>query len=114
MLGATCTDRGFQHFLPPSVPAGCGGENPVALGEGEYCVPPPRCAGDAFPEVFLEGAAAPGALPDGVKLEAVELEGHTVNFLNAKLIPTGEILDLTEDIMANYDFFSEGPGYDAL
>ena len=26
----------------------------------------------------------------------------------------GEILDLTEDIPPNYDFFSEGPGYDAL
>ncbi len=51
---------------------------------------------------------------DGVKLDGVELEGHTVNVLNAKLVPTGEVLDLTEDIMANYDFFSEGPGYDAM
>lgn len=52
--------------------------------------------------------------PDGVPLDGVELEGHTVNVLNAKLIPAGEILDLTEDIMPNYDFFSEGPGYDAM
>ncbi len=49
----------------------------------------------------------------GVKLDGVELEGHTVNVLNAVLIPAGEVLDLTEDIMPNYDFFSEGPGYDA-
>jgi len=26
----------------------------------------------------------------------------------------GEVLDLTEDITPNYDFFTSGPGYDAL
>jgi hypothetical protein len=26
----------------------------------------------------------------------------------------GEVFDLTEDIQPNYDFFSKGPGYDAL
>ena len=50
---------------------------------------------------------------DGKQLKNVELGGHTVNVLNAKLIPVGSILDLTEDIPANYDFFSEGPGYDS-
>ena len=25
-----------------------------------------------------------------------------------------EVIDLTDDIQPNYDFFSEGPGYDAL
>ena len=42
-----------------------------------------------------------------------EIGGHEVNVLNAVLVPTDTILDLTEDIMPNYDFFSEGPGYDA-
>ncbi len=50
----------------------------------------------------------------GSPLVDAEVEGHTVNVLNAVLIPAGEVLDLTEDIMPNYDFFSEGPGYDAL
>lgn len=50
----------------------------------------------------------------GAPLEGVELEGHEVNVLNAVLLPTGTILDMTEDIMPNYDFFSEGPGYDAM
>lgn len=49
----------------------------------------------------------------GAPLVNADVEGHTVNVLNAVLIPAGEILDLTEDIMPNYDFFSEGPGYDA-
>lgn len=52
--------------------------------------------------------------PDGEKLDGVEIGGHTVNVLNAKKIAPGEVLDLTEDIEPNYDFFSEGPGYDAL
>jgi hypothetical protein len=31
--------------------------------------------------------------------------------VNAKQLKGGEVLDLSEDIAANYDFFSEGPGY---
>jgi len=53
-------------------------------------------------------------LPDGVELKDVEIDGHTVNVLNGKQLAGGEVLDLTEDIPPNYDFFSEGPGYDAL
>jgi hypothetical protein len=26
----------------------------------------------------------------------------------------GDVVDLTEDIQPNYDFFATGPGYDAL
>jgi len=52
-------------------------------------------------------------LPDGQKLVG-EIDGHHVNVLNAKQLAGGEVLDLTEDIEANYNFFSEGPGYDAL
>jgi len=31
-----------------------------------------------------------------------------------KQLEAGEVVDLTEDIQANYDYFSNGPGYDAL
>ena len=50
----------------------------------------------------------------GEQLVGAEIGGHTVNVLNAVKIAPGEVLDLTEDIEPNYDFFSEGPGYDAL
>ena len=43
-----------------------------------------------------------------------EVDGHQVKVLNAKQLAGGEVLDLTEDIPPNYDFFSEGPGYDAM
>ncbi len=52
-------------------------------------------------------------LPDGQPFEG-EVDGHAVKLLNAKQLQSGEVLDLTEDIPPNYDFFSEGPGYDAL
>jgi ferredoxin len=52
-------------------------------------------------------------LPDGQPHEG-EVDGNDVKLLNAKQLAGGEVLDLTEDIVPNYDFFSEGPGYDAL
>ncbi|MCA9937404.1 MAG: ferredoxin family protein [Anaerolineales bacterium] len=86
------------------------------------CVP--ECPYEAiFPEedVPFDYKAQPGQwiantkelLPDGVPLKG-EIEGHEVNVMNAKQLAGGEILDLTEDIPANYDFYSMGPGYGAL
>ncbi len=86
------------------------------------CVP--ECPYEAiFPEeeVPFDFVAPPGVwiggtkeeLPDGVSFEG-EVDGHHVKLLNAKQLAGGETLDLTEDIPANYAFFSEGPGYDAM
>jgi ferredoxin len=52
-------------------------------------------------------------LQDGQPFEG-EVDGVPVKLLNAKQLQGGEILDLTEDIPPNYEFYSEGPGYDAL
>ncbi len=87
------------------------------------CVP--ECPYEAiFPEEEVPfDFAAPAGLwvvgtaamyPDGQKLENATVGEHTVNVLNAKQLAGGEVLDLTEDIEANYDFFADGPGYDAL
>jgi ferredoxin len=86
------------------------------------CVP--ECPYEAiFPEeeVPFDYTARPGQwiantkelLPDGQPLEG-EVDGHEVNVMNAKQLQGGEVLDLTEDIPPNYEFFSSGPGYDAL
>ncbi len=87
------------------------------------CVP--ECPYEAiFPEEELPfDFKAPAGLwvvgttdmyPDGQKLENFTVGEHTVNVLNAKQLAGGEVLDLSEDIEANYDFFDDGPGYDAL
>ncbi len=86
------------------------------------CVP--ECPYEAiFPEeeVPFEYEAPPGVwindtkelLPDGQPFEG-EIDGLEVKLLNAKQLEGGEVLDLTEDIPPNYDFFALGPGYDAL
>lgn len=86
------------------------------------CVP--ECPYEAiFPEeeVPFEYEALPGQwindtkelLPDGQPFEG-QVDGNPVKLLNAKQLEGGEILDLTEDIVPNYDFFTIGPGYSAL
>lgn len=83
------------------------------------CVP--ECPWEAiFPEeeVPFDYTAKPGQwivntkalLPDGVPVNDT-INGHEVNVLNAKQMQGGEVLDLTEDIPPNYEFFSAGPGY---
>jgi hypothetical protein len=66
---------------------------------------------EAPPGIWINNL--PELLPDGGPFEG-EIDGHAVKLLNAKQLQGGEILDLTEDIPSNYEFFSEGPGYDAL
>ena len=86
----------------------------------------PECPYEAiFPEeeVPVEYTAPAGVwiantkalLPDGEPFEGV-VDGHDVKLLNAKQLKGGEVLDLTEDIEPNYEFFIDGigPGYDAL
>jgi hypothetical protein len=34
--------------------------------------------------------------------------------MNARQLKADEVLDLSEDIPPNYDYFSEGPGYDNM
>ena len=40
-------------------------------------------------------------------------EGDDVHLDATKILKAGEVVDLTPDTKANYDFFSKGPGYKA-
>lgn len=85
------------------------------------CVP--ECPYEAiFPEeeVPFDFTAKPGQwivntkalMPDGQPFSG-QVDGHDVTVMNAKQLQGGEVLDLTEDIPPNYEFFSAGPGYSA-
>jgi hypothetical protein len=51
-------------------------------------------------------------LPDGAPFSG-KVGEHEVTVLNAKKLDPGVVLDLTEDISKNYEFYSSGPGYSA-
>jgi ferredoxin len=40
--------------------------------------------------------------------------GEPVHLKHTRCLEAGEVVDLTEDIHFNYDYFSKGPGYSAL
>jgi len=40
-------------------------------------------------------------------------EGEAVHLVATRSLAAGEIVDLTQDIQPNYDFFKDGPGYSA-
>ncbi len=44
--------------------------------------------------------------------EATDHDGDPVVLDTTKQLEAGEVVDLTEDIQPNYDFFDGGPGYD--
>ena len=46
--------------------------------------------------------------------EGIDHYGEKVVLDTVRKLEEGEIVDLTEDIQPNYDFFEEGPGYDVL
>ncbi len=45
--------------------------------------------------------------------EGVNSEGNRVVLDCVRQLEAGEVVDLRQDIQANYDFFSKGPGYSA-
>ena len=46
--------------------------------------------------------------------EGTDTHGDLVILDNVRQLEEGEIVDLTSDIQINYNFFDEGPGYNAL
>ena len=84
--------------------------------EGEwpwFYIDPDTCidCGACVPECPYEAIFPEDEVPDAYTMEAgVEYIPHGGERTTAA---GGEVFDLTEDIKPNYDFFSEGPGYDA-
>lgn len=80
-----------------------------------YFIDPDTCidCGACIPECPFEAIFIEEEVPDEYEMA----EGQErVPWDTKQLVKAegGEIVDLTVDIQPNYDFFSEGPGYDAL
>lgn len=78
-----------------------------------YYIDPDTCidCGACIPECPFEAIFTEEEVPEAFEVaDGVEYQPHD----GAKVDAGGQVLDLTEDIQPNYDFFSAGPGYDAL
>ncbi len=78
-----------------------------------YFIDPDTCidCGACIPECPFEAIFPEEEVPDAFEVgDGVEYKP----FEGDKYDASGKVLDLTEDIQPNYDFFSAGPGYDAL
>ncbi len=62
-------------------------------------------------EVLTAPAGTPGFTEP---FDGYDFEGNPVHLDHTRRLVSDEEVDLTEDIQPNYDFFENGPGYDAL
>ncbi|HWQ82983.1 MAG TPA: ferredoxin family protein [Anaerolineales bacterium] len=83
------------------------------------CVP--ECPFEAiFPEdeVPAQYTAKGGELINRLSLsghyDGTNHHGETVSLETTRALDAGEVVDLTEDIQSNYDYYTKGPGYAAL
>lgn len=80
-----------------------------------YFIDPDTCidCGACIPECPFEAIFIEEEVPD----DYVAMEGQERIPFDTKakvLMNDGDVVDLTPDIQPNYDFFTSGPGYDAL
>lgn len=80
-----------------------------------YFIDPDTCidCGACIPECPFEAIFVEEEVPNDYEM----MEGQErIPFGNSEIVThsEGEVIDLTPDIQPNYDFFSNGPGYDAL
>lgn len=100
-----------------------------------YYIDPDTCidCGACIPECPYEAIFTEDEVPDAFEAKggeylnkpagtpgfdtAYEGENHageTVKLAHTRVLEAGEVVDLTEDIQPNFDYFEKGPGYSAL
>lgn len=80
-----------------------------------YYIDPDTCidCGACVPECPFEAIFPEEDVPSDLVLKAGQ--EHVPSDTRERVTAAGgEVLDLTPDIQRNYDFYSDGPGYDAL
>ncbi len=116
-----CVEVCPVECIVPGVPQG---EHPWFYIDPNTCIDcgacVPACPFNAiFPEHDVPSAytAKGGEHVSRVGLsghfEGANHHGHTVSIDTVKQLAAGEVVDLTQDIQANYTYFESGPGYKA-
>jgi ferredoxin len=99
-----------------------------------YYIDPDTCidCGACVPECPFEAIFSEDETPADFKAEAGQIQsmpvgsvgfeqvydgenerGEAVHLKATRVLEEGQVIDLTSDIQANYDFFQSGPGYEA-
>ena len=80
-----------------------------------YFIDPDTCidCGACIPECPFEAIFIEEEVPSAYEMAAGQ---ERIDFVTKERTAAagGEVFDLTADIQPNYDFYSKGPGYDAL
>jgi ferredoxin len=70
---------------------------------------------DAYEAKGDEMVSMPKGTPDFDEVyDGSDHHGEPVHLESVRTLAAGEVVDLTQDIQPNYDYFQEGPGYSAL
>jgi NAD-dependent dihydropyrimidine dehydrogenase PreA subunit len=74
---------------------------------------------DEVPDAYFAMGGEVQSMPDGTlgftqPFDGHDYEGNPVHIDSTRILDSDQEIDLTRDIQANYDYFSEGPGYLAL
>ena len=95
------------YYIDPDVCIDCGA-----------CVP--ECPYEAiFPEVYEAQGEEVMSMPVGTEgfnevYDGENQFGEPVHLEATRTLEAGEVVDLTQDIQPNFDYFIDGPGYSAL
>ncbi len=105
------TDKWPWFYIDPDTCIDCGACVPECPFEAIF----PE---DDVPSAFKAKAGTHQAMPAGTPgftevYDGENHEGEPVHITTTRTLAAGEVVDLTKDIPANYEFFKSGPGYNA-
>ena len=119
---SSCVDVCPVECIIPGKPEA---EWPWFYIDPDTCIDCGACVPECPYEAIFEEDEVPSdyTAKGGEYIARVGLEGHykgeneqgeQVTLDCTRQLDAGEVLDLTDDIQPNYDYFTDGPGYDAL
>ena len=94
-----------QMYIDPETCIDCGACIPECPYEAIFTEDEVPAAFEAAGSEYINRVGLTG------HYEGEDAEGSPVSINTVKQLIAGEIIDLTEDIQVNYDFFEDGPGY---
>jgi ferredoxin len=102
-------DKYPWYYIDPDTCIDCGACIPECPYEAIFTE-------DETPDAYEATGGEYQAMPAGTAgfdavFEGTNHHGQDVKIESTKVLEAGEVVDLTQDIQPNYDYFTSGPGY---